>query len=47
MPVAVYDGRGIVAFVYWLKLNNICSSHEGSVPFMPVTVLELFEVWDA
>ena len=42
MPVAVYDGCGIVAFVYWL---NICSSHEGSVPFMAVTVWELFEVW--
>ena len=34
MPMAVYNGCGIVAFVYWLRLNNICSSHEGSVPFM-------------
>ena len=41
MPVTVYDGCGIVAFVYWLGKSNICSSHEGSVAFMPVTVWEL------
>ena len=28
-----------------LGLNNICSSHEGSVPFMAVTFRELFGVW--
>ena len=39
--MAVYDGCGSVAFVYWLRLKNICSSHEGSVPFMAVTVWEL------
>ena len=29
MPVAVYDGCGIVAFVYWLRLKQYFSSHEG------------------
>ena len=42
MPVAVYDGCGIVAFVYWLRLKQFCSYHDGSVPFMAVTVWELF-----
>ena len=45
MPVAVYDGCGSVAFVYWLRVKQFCSSHEGSVPFMAVTVCEIFEVW--
>ena len=45
LPVAVYDGCGIVVFAYWLRLINSCSSHEGSVPFMAVTFRELFGVW--
>ena len=43
--MAVYDGCGSVAFVYWLRLKKFCSSHEVSVPFMAVTVWELFGVW--
>ena len=30
-----------------LGKSNICSSHEGSVPFMAVTIWELFEIRDA
>ena len=45
MPVAVYDGYGSVALVYLLRLKQFCSSHEGSVPFMAVTVWEPFGVW--
>ena len=45
MPVAMYDVCGSVAFVYWLRLKQFCSSHEGSVPFMAVTVWELFGLW--
>ena len=44
-PVAVYDGCVSVAFVYWMRLKQFCSSHQGSVPFMAVTVWELFGEW--
>ena len=44
-PVALYDGCGSVAFVYWLRLKQFFSSHEGSVPFMAVIVWKLFGVW--
>ena len=44
MPVAVYVGCSSLAFVYWLGLKQFCSCHEGSVPFMAVTVWELFGV---
>ena len=44
MPVAVYDGCGSVAFVYWLMLKKYLYFIEGSFPFMAVTVSELFGV---
>ena len=40
----MYDRCGSVVFVYWLRLKQFCSSHEGSIPFMAVIVWELFEV---
>ena len=32
MSVAVYDGCDSIAFVYWSRLKQFCSSHEGSSP---------------
>ena len=26
-PVVVYDGCGIVAFIYWLRLKHGCANH--------------------
>ena len=43
--MAVYGGCGSVAFVYWLRLKQFCSSNEGAEQFMAVTVWELFGVW--
>ena len=41
----MYDGCGIEHLSTGLGYSNICSSHEGSVPFMAVTVREIFGVW--